>query len=125
MKGELTHNAKTWTTAKYWGGVRSALRKLYRFQWVPAKMALERARRRYVGPNKLQKWEFRCAKCGAFFLRKDVELDHLVPCGSLRCAADIGPFLERLHAESPDSYQVICKPCHLIKTGEERALRNR
>ena len=120
MKGELTRNAQTWTEAKYWGGVRSALRRLFRFNWVPARQALEAARRPYVGPNRQQKWEFRCSSCEAWKIRKDVELDHVVPCGSLRCLADVGLFLSRLHPESPDAYQVICKACHKVKTAAER-----
>jgi hypothetical protein len=123
MKGEKTRNAKTWTEAKYWGGIRSALRRLYRFQWVPAQQALIGARERYEGPNRLQKWSFRCAVCDGRFLRKDVELDHKVPCGSLKELVDVGPFLERLFPEDAGAYQVICKPCHLVKTKEERRKR--
>ena|ERR1700728_2386375 len=123
MKGALTRNANTWTEAKYWGGVRSALRRLFRFNWIPAKLALEKARRVYHGANRNQKWEFQCSRCLGWMVRKDVELDHVVPCGSLRCALDVGPFLQRLHPETPDAYQVICKKCHKVKTQEERKLR--
>jgi hypothetical protein len=123
MKGELTRNGNTWSESKYWGGVRSALRRLFRFNWIPAKQALEAARRKYEGANKLQKWEFRCGMCGLWKIRKEVELDHVIPCGSLRCLEDVGGFLSRLHPESPDAYQVICKKCHKIKTAEERKNR--
>lgn len=123
MKGALTRNASTWSESRYWSGVRSALRKLFRFNWLPAKLALEAARRRYTGLNKLQKWEFQCALCKLWFLRKDVELDHVVPCGSLRCASDIQAFLERLHPEDINAYAVLCKPCHLAKTKQERETR--
>lgn len=123
MKGPLTRNANTWTEAKYWGGIRSALRRLFRFNWEPAKQALVAARRAYRGANKLQKWEHQCSNCLRWYMRKEVELDHVVPCGSLRCAADVGPFLERLHPETPEAYQVICKSCHKKKTAEERKNR--
>jgi 5-methylcytosine-specific restriction endonuclease McrA len=123
MKGELTRNGNTWTESKYWGGIRSALRRTFRFNWVPVKVCLESARRKYVGPNKLQKWEFRCATCGDFFMRREVEVDHITPCGSLRGPGDVAPFLARLHCESPDGYQVICKKCHKKKTAEERWAR--
>ena len=120
MKNEKTRNHSTWTESRYWAGVRSALRRLFRFNWVPAKLALEAARRPYVGPNRQQKWEFLCAACGGWFIRKEVELDHLTPCGRLRSADDIAAFLERLHPEDPKAYQVICKACHKVKTAAER-----
>lgn len=123
VKNEKTRNGGTWTDSKYWAGIRSALRRTFRFNWLPAKQALENARRKYTGPNKLQKWEFLCASCGLFKIRKDVELDHVVPCGSLRTLSDVGPFLVRLHPEDVSAYQVICKTCHKIKTAEERLAR--
>ena len=123
MKHEKTRNMANWSEAKYWSGIRSSLRRTFRFNWLPAKVALENARKPYSGPNKLQKWEFRCALCEQWFIRKGVELDHKTPCGSLNGLVDVGPFLSRLHPESPDAYQVICKKCHKLKTAEERKAR--
>lgn len=119
-KAPKTRNAGTWTEARYWSGIRSGLRRLFRFNWEPAKTALLNARRSYKGPNKQQKWEFECAWCHNWFIRKDIELDHVVPCGSLKCLEDVGPFLSRLHPESPDEYAVLCKSCHAEKTEAER-----
>jgi hypothetical protein len=118
-----TRNANTWTEAGYWGKIRSGLRRMFRHNWMPARAVLEAARRPYFGPNTRQKWEFKCAVCGTWHIRKHVEIDHLVPCGSLRCIEDIGPFLAALHCEDPAGYQVICKKCHLEKTKAEREAR--
>jgi len=115
-------NGGTWTEAGFWGRVRSHLRRMFRFNWVPARLALERARRPYVGENKRQKWEFQCAFCHKWFLRKGVELDHIRPCGSLNSWEDVRPFMERLLCESPDDYAVLCKSCHKEKTDEERGI---
>lgn len=123
-KPPKTRNGGTWTEAQYWGAIRSGLRRLFRFNWHPAKQAWESARRPYVGPNKAQKWEFKCAGCGGWFIKKQVELDHIEPCGSLRCLEDIGDFLRRLHPEYVGAYQVLCKPkCHPAKTKAEREAR--
>ena len=65
--------------------------------------------------------KYRCALCGEVFPSKEVQVDHIVPCGSLKSYADLGPFLQRLTAESPDDFQVLCKArCHKWKTYRER-----
>ena len=123
MKAVLTRNMGTWSEAKHFGGIRSALRKLYQWNWLPKKVALERARRRSQSANKRLKWEFQCASCREWFPREDVAADHVVPCGSLKSYADVGPFLERMLPESPDGFQVLCDECHNRKTQAEAAER--
>lgn len=116
-------NGGTWSEAKFWGAVRSHLRRMFRFNWVPAKQALERAKRKSESDNPRLKWEFFCCECKGWFPRKAVELDHIVPCGSLRGLEDLPGFLSRLLPESADSYQVVCKECHKKKTAAEREAR--
>lgn len=122
-KAVKTRNANTWTEAGYWSRIRSGLRRMFRFTWKPAALALERSKRKYQGPNPRQKFEYQCADCQNWFCRKEVEVDHIVPCGSLNCAADLAGFLERLHAERTEDFQVLCKDCHKKKTAEEREAR--
>ncbi len=112
-----TRNAATMTEAGYWGAVRSHLRRGFRY-WKPIMKAKMAARRPYKGTNKRQKWESQCAHCKEWFKEKDVQVDHRIPVGSLRCPEDLAGFLERLTAE--EGYDVLCKPCHQVKTNEER-----
>jgi hypothetical protein len=51
---------------------------------------------------------------------KEVQVDHVEPCGSLRNEGEIAGFLERLTPESPKAFQVLCKACHGKKTLAER-----
>ena len=112
-------NGGKWSEAAYWGAVRSALRSKMRY-WVPAMQAKQAARRVNESDNPRLKWEFRCAGCGGWFADKEVQVDHVVPCGSLRCAGDIDGFLARLTPEDPAAFQVLCKACHNEKTQAER-----
>lgn len=115
-----TRNAGTWTESAYWGALRSALRRTFRF-WKPAQSALRAARVPYVHGR--QKWAFRCADCGQLFKRAGVEIDHVIPVGSLRCLQDIAGFVARLTPEDPNAYRVRCIACHAAKTANDRAAR--
>ncbi len=114
-----TRNAGTMTEATFFSWLRSGLRRLFMY-WKPAMLALDRAKRPYKGPNKLQKWEYQCAQCRKWFKRTEVERDHIIPCGSLSSLGDVARFLERLSVEE-DGFQVLCKTkCHLAKSLSER-----
>lgn len=113
-----THNNGTMTEAQFWGAVRSGLRRAFRF-WKPALAALQAARVQARGPHG-RKWLYLCAGCGKLFPRKQVQMDHVTPCGSLRSFEEVGPFLQRLCAPSPQDYQILCNACHDAKTARER-----
>lgn len=107
-----------WTESKFWGFVRSGLRSTFS-RWPPKYQAKAEARRPYVGPNKRQKSEYQCAICKKWHPDKDVEMDHIIPCGSLKSYDDLAGFLERL-ACSKEGYRLLCKPCHKRRTQEEK-----
>ena len=111
----------TMTEAAFFGMIRGCLRRAARF-WKPATLCKTNARRAYKGKNKRQRWEYQCCECGEWFKGDEVQVDHIIPCGTLRCFDDIGPFCERLFCEV-DGFQVMCKPHHQIKTNREREER--
>lgn len=116
-----TRNAGTMTEAQFWGFVRSKLRQSFRY-WKPIQRCLEEAKRPYKGPDRRLKWEYQCKKCGDWYKRSEVQVDHIIPCGSLKCGDDLKGFLERLAVE--DGFQVLCKTCHSEKTAKEKEERN-
>jgi hypothetical protein len=115
-----TRASGTLTEAAYWGKVRSALRRGFRY-WKPATDTKLAARRKYKGSNKLQKWEFLCASCNVWHKDKNVEIDHIIEAGSLKCSEDLAGFLERLTPE--EGYQILCKPCHNTKGMTEEDIK--
>lgn len=119
-----TRNGGQWTEARFFGFIRSALRRASA-RWPPAcKQVFDEAKRPYKGKNKLQKWEYKCASCGKWKKRRDVQADHIKPCGSLKEFKDLPVFCERLFCEV-DGLQVLCKECHKTKTQEERSANSR
>lgn len=100
-----------WTEAAFWGFIRAGLRHMSQ-RWSPlVRDALLRVRRPSQSDNKLLKWEYQCESCYNWFSRKQVQVDHIESCGTLKCFADIARFVERLLCEV-DELRVLCKHCH-------------
>jgi 5-methylcytosine-specific restriction endonuclease McrA len=116
-----TRNAGTMTESAFWSFIRSALRQKSRW-WKPIAKAKESARRKHIvpkGSKSKQRWEYQCAACQNWFAEKGVNVDHKVPAGSLKSAADLPGFVERLFCEV-DNLQVLCSKCHDQKTEYEK-----
>lgn len=118
-KPTKTRCCNTLTESAYLAWIRSLLRK-GSLRWKPRNEALLKARRKYTGPNKQQKWEYRCAMCGEYFSAKEVVVDHFPhAAGSILSVEDIGPFAERLFCEV-DNLRVLDKDCHDLHTLAEK-----
>jgi 5-methylcytosine-specific restriction endonuclease McrA len=102
--------------ARYRTFIRSAMRRAW-MKWPPKYQCLHAARRPYVGPNKKQKWEAQCAHCKKWHMLKDVAVDHIIPWGSI-VGLSIDEAWSRLLV-GIDGLQVLCDPCHTIKTNGE------
>ena len=113
-----TRNSNTMSESAFWSFIRSALRQKSRW-WKPISEAKAKAKRAYKGPLKRQKFEYQCATCLKWFPDKHVNVDHINPAGTLRCAEDLPAFVERLFCEV-DNLQVLCTTCHNIKTQKEK-----
>lgn len=118
-----TRNGGKWTEARFWGFIRSALRKAS-VRW-PVIHEAKRASRRPIGKPKegrkktRQKWEYQCAICERWFPDKETHVDHIVPVGTLKCFEDLPGFVERLFCEQ-SGLRVACKTCHQDVTNEQR-----
>jgi 5-methylcytosine-specific restriction endonuclease McrA len=75
------------------------------------------ARRNNESDNKRLKYEYQCSICKEWHPDKNIEVDHLIPAGSLRSGDDLKGFVERLFCEK-EGLRVLCKPCHRIVTNE-------
>lgn len=111
-------NAGTMSESAFWSFIRSALRRKSMY-WKPISLAKAKAKRTYVGPNKRQKYEYKCAECNGWFPEKESVVDHIVQAGSLKCANDLPGFVERLFVEV-EGLQVLCSKCHARKTKDEK-----
>ena len=116
---ERTRAGGEWSEARFWQFVRSGLRLLSR-RWPPRKQALLAARRPYTGTNPRAKWEHLCSLCGNWFMAKEVQVDHIEPCGQLKSFDDIGEFVRKLLVEK-DGLRILCLKCHELRKNESAA----
>lgn len=116
-----------WTTSRFWSFIRGALRAKFR-SW-PEKYVVKAAARhvaldgtyktgRHKGEPKYSN-RYECAVCSGLFMDKDVEVDHIIPAGSLKCKEDLPDFVDRMFC-SAEHLRVVCKPCHKEITAAER-----
>jgi 5-methylcytosine-specific restriction endonuclease McrA len=113
-----TRNNGTMSESAFWSFIRSALRQKSRW-WKPITQCKLEAKRTYTGPLKRQKFEYQCNHCKGWFPEKKINVDHIKPAGSLNCAADLAPFVQRLFCEI-DNLQCLCEECHNVKTQLEK-----
>lgn len=113
-----TRVGNTWTEARYFQFIRGALRQA--FTRYPVKyQAKDAAKRELLEKKGRQKYEYQCARCLRWWPDKHIEVDHIVPAGSLKCYDDLPGFVERMFCEV-DNLQMLCNECHLEKTAEDR-----
>ena len=113
-----TRNGGTMTEAEFWSKMRQVLRRGFMW-WRPATAVLAAAKQPFHGPRG-QRFAYLCAACGKLHKRKNVNIDHVEPCGQLTSFDHLPDFARRLTAEGAESYQVLCKQCHGAKTQAER-----
>ena len=117
-----------WSTAKFFGFLRSGLRE--KFNRYPVKYELLKSEavdeltgevyktgKKAGQPKTLKK--YKCSHCKEMFRATEVQVDHIIPAGSLQSFDDLQGFAERLFC-GPENLQLVCKPCHITKTKEDR-----
>ena len=124
-----------WTQAKFFGFLRSGLREKFN-RWPPKYEAIKAAAvtmhvmdtdgiyTRYKTGKKAGELKtvkmYACSECKQLFKQKEVQVDHINPAGTLKSFKDLETFVENLFVGIA-GLQVMCKPCHEIKTNKERA----
>lgn len=118
-KVKKTRCGGTWSESKYWGFVRSNLRRAW--SKYPVKYAAKKAVEMENDGRFDQRTKkmYPCAICKGIFKGSEVQVDHINPAGSLRCSGDLEQFVENLFCEI-DNLRVLCKDCHNEVTQEER-----
>jgi 5-methylcytosine-specific restriction endonuclease McrA len=119
-------NGGEWTDARFRSFVTSALRAASR-RWPPKFKALKEA---FVGRKTNKKtgklaMHYKCAKCKKHFVATDVQVDHIFPVVDPKVGfVSWDMFIDRIFCEI-ENLQVMCKPCHKVKTEEEKLERKK
>lgn len=105
-------NYPVWSDSKFWGFVRSGLRRKW-IMWPPRFEVIKQSRRPVRGMR--HKWEIKCSKCNKWYKQKDIQVDHIVPVGTLKSYSHLAGFVKRLFVPS-NKLRVLCRGCHLLIT---------
>ena len=73
-----------------------------------------------IGVNGKEVWAFKCEICGKLCRQNEIEVDHIVPAGSLKCEDDLQQFISRLSFVDFDDLRVLDKECHRCVSYAER-----
>ena len=119
-------NGGEWTEARFKSFVTSALRAASR-RWPPKYKALKEAfagRKVNAKTGKLA-MHYTCAACKKLYVATDVQVDHIKPVVDPKkgfVSWDV--YINRMFCEIED-LQVLCKPCHKVKTDQEKLERKK
>lgn len=95
--------------------LRGCLRKAWSTN--PIKLTVLK-NRRYQIPNPNSKgnkptvWGADCEMCKGVFPLKEIQVDHIVPAGTLGSLEDVPGFVERLLFVTEDDLRLVCKGCN-------------
>jgi hypothetical protein len=114
------------TKAAYFQWLRGQMRKAWSRHPVKNAYKAERRVKARVGKrvDKLtglhdEVWALPCDQCGYTFPQGLVEVDHIIQAGSFKEWADCEAWLMRLMQINFAGLQLLCKPCHSIKSYAE------
>ncbi len=119
------YNGGEWSFARFNSFVKSVLRAGSR-KWPPKYRVLNAAcvgQRRSVLSGRIAK-HYRCAHCAGEFPQSLVQVDHINPVVDVDGFTTWDEVINNLFCEEED-LQVLCKPCHKIKTAQEREQRKK
>lgn len=124
--GSMKSPVKAWTPAKFKGFIVSLLRSGMR-RFPNKSEALSKAKttkKKNKKTNRLAQ-HYKCASCRKEFPLSDVQVDHIQPVVDTKQGfVDWNTFIERMYCTT-ENLQVICKPCHKVKSDKERKERKK
>ena len=119
-------NGNEWAEARFKSFVTSALRAASR-RWPVKYLALKHAlvgRKTNKKTGKLAQ-HFKCNACNEAFVAADVQVDHIAPVvDPAKGFISWDIYIDRLFCEI-DNMQVMCKPCHKVKSATEKLTRTK
>lgn len=102
-----------WTKSRYFGFIRSALRRTT--MRYPAKQKYLEDRCRPAPPGSRFRKVADCEMCGTTVGKSKAAVDHITPAGGLKDYDDLPRFTETLFCGF-DNFQILCSTCHDVKT---------
>lgn len=122
------YNNGNWTQGRFNTFIKGVLRTGTR-KWAPKYECINAAKRGKRVNSKTGRVaeHYECAECHGLFPLKDVAVDHIEPVVPVTGFVSWDDVIHKMYCNS-DSLQVLCSPCHKIKSkkeSEERKLHKK
>ena len=106
------------TESAFWSWCKGNIRKAWSRH--PVKLEYIKQKRVMIDnpkpKGKRQIWGCQCENCKELFPLSEIEVDHIHTTATLTKQSDIQECVEKLWLVTFDDLQLLCKPCHKIKT---------
>ena len=73
--------------------------------------------------SKVKAIKYCCEDCKELFPISQIDVDHIIPVGSLKSIEEVGEWAKRLFSDY-SQWQVLCTHCHRMKTNSDNEYRN-
>lgn len=116
-----SYNNGKWTEARFNSFIKSALRSASQ-RWPPkfTSLALAKRGKKINASSGRIAEHYECAECKGVFPATGIQVDHILPVINPATGfISWDEVVKRMFCEV-DGYQVVCKPCHSIKTNAEK-----
>jgi 5-methylcytosine-specific restriction endonuclease McrA len=109
------------TKAKFMAWLRGGIRRACWNRSPIKHEVIKRKRKRVINPDTGNEvWGGTCYICKEDFVQSKLQVDHIVGEYPLKEISDIQSFVEAMTCLSEDDLDLICEPCHKIKSLAER-----
>ena len=105
------------TQPAFFSWLRSQLRRSWTRYPISTNFKNAQCRRAPAGSR--AKWVGTCSKCLGEFAKSHLQVDHIIPAGSLCSWEDVAGFTKRLYTTS-NNLRLLCEPCHKTITQMDR-----
>lgn len=107
--------------AQFYSWIRSGIRGMWKRYPIKNQFISNNRYKACIGKGGREVWASDCSICGQAYSLSKMQVDHIVPSGSLRSMEDVATFMGRMFlVDDVTKLRMVCVPCHEVITYAEK-----